>query len=276
MHKQTIIVKGHAGLTHMLCTTTYALNLSEEINNIGLECEIFHDWINFKSFNQVFEVQHKNFLKNNPYAFNHKDVLHAKKIDILKLKENIKPILVDASCTAAINNITQTYKLSDEVFKKFKCNYLSLNEGNYAAIHVRGSDRIEGKYASYSCFLEEKTKNIEKQIEEHKNKNLITLLCSDNQDILRVFVNNKSVFSFSLPYELHQKNINFPHTDTLHKNHNKYFKYFNDFDLNSNAAIDLYLLIHAKVLHADLNSGFGQIAATQNKKLLNFPNLRII
>lgn len=276
MIKQQIIVKGFAGLTHMLCVINYALDLSEKINALGLECEVFYDWAIFKNFHKIFQVQHKNFSKNNFFYSNIEEQLYAKKIDINKLQDNNKPIVADSSCTAAIKNITQTYKLSDEVFNKFKQNYLSLNKGNYAAIHVRGSDRIAGKYENYSDFLEKKIKNTQLQIEENIKKDLITLICSDNQDILCKFVNNNNVFSFSLPYELHKKNITFHYNDTLHKNHSKYSTSFDSFESDSNAVIDLYLLMHAKSLHADLNSGFGQIAADQHKKLQNNPELKIV
>lgn len=279
MNKQQIFLKGNAGLTHMLASTHYALNLSEDLNEKGIECEIFHDWLCFQSFYQIFDIQHKNFCKSKIDTPNNS--LEIKNIDLNNLQMPYVPIKITADNTAGLRRFEEffkIYKLTNACFYIFEQKYNQFNCGNYAVIHTRGSCMIKNKHnGDYQSFLDRQNKRIEHAISCIPNDAKI-LFISDNQDLLVKYVDEQKIYSTSIALELYKQGIKISEKIALHSPNKDYAQgVVSEFDICFNAVLDLYLLAHAKYVYPDVeHSGFAQTGYSLYKLINQNKELRLL
>lgn len=269
---QKIVIKGYAGMTHMFGSVFYALKFSEQLReNEGIKTQVYHNWVGWECFNDVFDVIHPNYCKDSFINFENLQYIVANKFS----NQNNVIIQVDASLTRPYTacELFTTLKLKPTLLLNFKEKYAQLNNGQYTAVQFRGSDMFKNKNITLEYFLNKCDITIKKILSTTDN---IILLTSDNQDVLLKYVDNKRIFTTSIGLDLHNKGITLPIHQKLH-DANKSFtnNLFTPFDVCFNSFLDFLLLVHGRNLFADNISGYGQTAHRIHKQLKSNPNLRL-
>ncbi len=144
---------------------------------------------------------------------------------------------------------------------QFQDMYNLLNEGNYVGIHVRGSDRVFNRNESYEDFLAVQTDRINKILMKVPGESAI-LIASDNQDILKRFVDNRKIFSASIAYHLYKKGISLPASESscFCKSKNFWMQLgYEREQVSGNALLDFYLLVKSKKFYASEYGGWTGI-----------------
>ena len=279
MTQQIFIKPRGVGLTHMLACTAYGINLSDDLNKKGIECEIICDCLAWECFHQIFNVQHKNFLGKQLDAPT--KLINARDLNINDINTATLPIEITADSTAHLRDRStffEVYKLTQPCLSKFTRVYKSFNNGEYAVIHVRGGDMLQNKYNNdYNSFLLINQERINKAIENIPSS-LKVLLVSDDQEILVKNVDNKRVFSTSIALNLYKKNIIIPKNIAMHSANKSYAQgAVSKFDICFNAVLDLFLMAHSKEIYPDVkNSGYAQQGGFLFNMLQKNPHKRLL
>ncbi len=268
------------GLTHTLATTTFGLNFSDSLNKHNINNVIFFDCPNFRSFHEIFNVQHKNFSKQiiEPPIAGTKLSNSYEETEYLNFLE--KTVIITADNIGKMDNeiFLKTYQLTPICLKMLQNSYTELDNGNYATIHVRGSCVIKNKHkGDYNCFMKRQTDRIENAIKEIP-KYLKILLISDNQDVLLKYVDNKRVFTTSIAFKMYERGITLPPEIKLHGlDKNFYQNSFTNFDVDFSGVMDLFLMAHSKMIYPDQEySGYAQTGKGLYNTLMSRPDLRLI
>lgn len=263
---------GGTGLSHTLASFNYAIKMCEFFIEQGVDISLYFKWRNHDSFLSLYDVNLKFFKSEDPVMFinNADSYRHAPKSEIEWVNlQSHNNIILDARCTSSpdYDFLFKTISLKPHISKQLLDIIKNeLDCGDYTVIHVRGGDQIKNKYNSnFEKFLETNCKRIDDIILKSNNK---ILLCTDNQDLVKKYVDNKTIFSKSLVYELYKENVYVDSSVSLHTQllgENPHLIYRS----NLSAIIDLYLLIFCKTLYADSpNSGYAQLATRLNRIFL--------
>ena len=280
---QQIFVRGNAGLCHMLTTTNGALNLSEFLNAQGIGCEIYHDWIGWQCWYDIFEVQHKCFDRNKKLTpKDNVEIRDIKNISLIQeaIAKNL-PMRVTQYVQCGLNNpedFFHIYKLTQKTLQHLQKSYDELDKGEYIAIHCRGGDMIRLKYQEgFDMFFKTQILRID-NILKNQHSNIKVLLVSDNQEILQHYVDNKRVFSTSIALKLLNQNVVIPQLQALHSTDKSYTKNLaTEFDMCLSSVQDLFLMAHSKSLYSDhTNSSFSQTGLFLHRQLQKHPNLCVL
>ena len=290
---KNIIISGHAGMGHMLCSCNFAFNLSDKLSSLGIENKVYHrNWHGWESFSRVFNISHPNFSSKNEEI---DDALAARGLDwavyghqvykrkgvngreitskisrdyieelssmFLKTKDFNENICVspDQTDDRDLKDFFNLYGMQPYLQTQFQDMYNLLNKGNYVGIHVRGSDRIFNKNESYEDFLAVQVGRINKILIEVPDESAI-LIASDNQDILKRFVDNRKIFSASIAYHLYKKGISLPASESscFCKSKNFWMELgYEREQVSGNALLDFYLLAKSRKFYASEYSGWA-------------------
>ena len=263
---------GGTGLGHTLASFNYAVKMSEFFIERGVDISLYFKWRNHDSFLNLYDVNLKFFKSEDPEMFinNADSYRHDPKSEIEWVNlQSHNNIILDARSTSPpdYDFLFKTISLKPHISKQLLDIIKNeLDCGDYTVIHVRGGDQIKNKYNSnFEDFFETNCKRIDDIILKTNNK---ILLCTDNQDLVKKYVDNKTVFSKSLVYELYKENV---HVDSSYSIHSRLVNEQPHLTYRSNlsAVIDLYLLIFCKTLYADSpNSGYAQLATRLNRIFL--------
>ncbi len=270
---QQILIKGTAGMSHMLCSTTAALEISEYFDSINIQNVLYHNWNGWECFNNIYDVKHKNFSSNQFVNDSNKQIIPIQQLD----KNNLSipsNCIIQIDANRVSNFLTKSYfyerffdtfSLTQKYQNILEKRMLELNSRNYVAVQIRGSDICRNKNISQKELLLycEKTLDIVKE----KHKDEVILLTSDNQDVLIKYVDNNQIFSYSLPYQLYKNNIKLNFDQRLHCTNIEFTQGLYDLEyICSDTALDFFLLINSTSLYADIKSGFGQVVNQLHKK----------
>ena len=262
---QQIILKGYTGMGHMLRCTSEALDLSDYLDKQNIDNIVYHhEWVSWECFNNIYTINHKNYTSNSFNNTSNYPIVLVNTLDNNNLIDTCKVLQVNAvGCKNIITPTVLTGKRFFEIFsltKKYsdilQQRTQELNDGNYIGVHFRGSDMCKHKNISKESFLEQCDKTIQRV--KNENKTSIILLASDNQEVLTKYVDNKHIFTYSLPYELYKKGVILDFKTRLHCNNIDFLQ--NKFvieDVCSNSALDFYLLINSKKFYPCGHSSFG-------------------
>jgi hypothetical protein len=256
------------GLMHTLVSFNYAIKMSNFLVSEGRNVNLFFKWRCHESLLNLIDVNLTYFkgyytlpLINIPDCY-----LYKKNTIDWSCLHNYTNVLLntDSVCELEYDFLFNTVRPIPQICKQI-INIVDneLDCGNYTAIHVRGGDQIRNKYNSdYEKFLKLHCERIDDIVLNTNNK---ILLCTDSQDIVMKYVDNKKIYSKSLVYDLHKENIVIPNDCAIHS---KLPHIGERVDLS--AIIDFYLLFFSKKLYADVNnSGYAQVATKLNKEFLN-------
>lgn len=263
---------GGTGLCHTLASFNYAIKMSDFFIERGVDISLYFKWRNHDSFLNLYDVNLKFFKSEDPEMFinNSDSYRHDPKgeIEWVNLQSH-NNIILDARSTSTpdYDFLFKTISLKPHISKQLLDIIKNeLDCGDYTVIHVRGGDQIKNKYNSnFEKFLETNCKRIDDIILKSNNK---ILLCTDNQDLVKKYVDNRTIFSKSLVYELYKENV---YVDSSCAVHSQLLSTYSHLTYRSNlsAVIDLYLLIFCKTLYADSpNSGYAQLATKLNRIFL--------
>ena len=263
---------GGTGLGHTLTSFNYAIQMSEFLIASGVDVSLYFKWRCHSSFLNIYDVNIPYFNSSDPV-----DLLNTSNCYKYKAKNKTDwnelykhtNIVVDADSTATLEYdfLFKVVRPKSQVCEQIISIVNNLLDcGHYTAIHVRGSDQIGRKFnLDYEKFLKFHFKRIDDIILNTNNK---ILLCSDNQDIVMKYVDNKKIFSTSLVYDLYNESVIIKPECALHSGL-IYQQPHMDERVDLSATIDLFLLIFSNELYADVaNSGYAQLAAKFNKEFL--------
>jgi len=285
----TLLLHGHSGgLTHSLASLHYSISLSEKIKTIfNRDVTIYNNWRTSLEFNNIIHVDYSSYANIVPSSLKIDDFIEISKLaekynvnipELLNPKTHFDEsnIIVNAASTSNLPknfNFFTTYKLQPTILEEARHLYKKLDNGNYTSVHFRGSDILKNKKIDYTNFLNNSSKKIEDILKTANNKILLT---SDNQDIMSKYVDNKKIFSYSLVYNLLQKNITLDKHQRLHCSDISQKHPVTEYDVLKSSVIDLFLMTHSKTLYADVISGFGQTANGLHKELQHNVALRVL
>lgn len=273
------------GFMHMLSCIWYSLQLCERYNKLfSSNLQVFFE---YAAWNNIL----KTHLNINSINFNHAPVkltknnyplnrhVHRFKYEHLSdthlqyLYKLTQPI---DGCQLVVTSAYIAQIKPDTFFNLFKPTELLKNlikekvqllDNNYVAIHLRGSDKLAVCYSEFEHFEKRGIDLIEKARKEHSDKKI--LLCSDNQEFLVKYVDEKTIFSNSLPFLLAKDKKILPRDASVHG-----LMLTNSFnisgeDVNINTLLDFYLMVLSTVLYYDNNSGYSCYAYSFNNHLKN-------
>lgn len=258
---------GNSGFTHQLASFFFCVYKARLCINQKIPTTLQLHENSYKYFLNVFDVN-LDFFDINFFKTNNKGIMccganhttsHLVWHNEAVWSNYINDTLIFDSCFTSsytLKDLLNILVLKSHVKQHIQKLHLKINKGNYFSIHVRGSDRIKLNYDSSEEFYKLQEERINSIIKSHPST--VFLLCSDNQRILKQFVDNKQIFSESFLY----KTTDFiPEVSKMHcyTTESKFLETIYDF----------YLLLLGKKIFTDIKSGFSQTIGFLHTQIKN-------
>ena len=247
---------GNSGFTHQLASFFFCVYKVKYCINQKIPTTLHLDENAYKHFLNVFDIN-LDFFDKTPFKDTGDSMLccgtdhsinSSTRHNDIDWTKHLNDTLIFDSCFVSkyeLQDFLDILVLKPHIKQHIQKLYLKINEGNYFSIHVRGADRIKLNYSSSEEFYKFQEERVNCIIKSHPST--VFLLCSDNQRMLKQFVDNKQIFSESFLYK----------TTNLIPEESKIHSYDTESKFLE-TIYDFYLLLLSKKIFFDTKSGFSQ------------------